>query len=112
MALIDDFRARFPEFADAVVDAYLPILEPVWPCYFSKPYTQCNVEAILNLVAHLVVLETDTDSAASQLMSSKSVASVSTSYVAPTASVNMFASTKYGQRFNLLTSAMYGGVAV
>ncbi len=110
--IIDDFKARFPEFPDSVVDPYLPILEPAYPCYFNRSYEGCNVEAILNLIAHLLVLETGQGSEASQLESSKSVGSVSVSYVAPTASPNMYASTKYGQRFNLLTSAMYGGVAV
>lgn len=113
MALIDDFKARFPEFTDAIVDVYIPILEPVWPCYFNKDYTvACNQEAILNLVAHLITLETQGGAAASQLVGSKSVGSVSVSYVAPTASLNMYSSTKYGQRFNMLTSAMYGGCAL
>ncbi len=111
MALIDDFKNRFTEFPTSVVDIYIPILEPVWPCYYDKPYVDCNIEAILNLVAHLMTLETS-GSSAMQLESSKSVGSVSTSYVAPTASANMYASTKYGQRFNLLTGAMYGGIAV
>ena len=112
MSLLTDFKARFPEFTDAVADLYIPILEPVWPCYFNKEYTGCNVEAILNLVAHLITLETAGGSANSQVVASKSVGSVSTSYVAPTASPNMYSATKYGQRFNMLTSAMYGGCAV
>ena len=113
MSLTTDFKARFPEFTDAIVDAYIPILEPVYPCYFDKDYTvACNKEAILNLVAHLMTLETQSGAAASQTVGSKSVGSVSVSYVAPTASLNMYSSTKYGQRFNLLTSAMYGGCAV
>lgn len=112
MSLIDDFRGRFPEFQDTVVDRYIPILEPVWPCYYNKPYEGCNREAILNLVAHLLTVETQGGSASSQTVSSKSVGSVSTSYVAPTGSLNMYSATKYGQRFNLLAGAMYGGVAV
>ena len=116
MALIADFKARFPEFADAVVDQYLPILEPVWPCYFNKPYTGCNQEMVLNLVAHLLVMETRTGSAAVQTVASKSVGSVSTSYATATQSggalFDTFGSTKYGQRFLLLINRFGGACAV
>lgn len=116
MALIDDFKARFPEFDEAAVDKYLPILEPVWPCYFNKQYLDCNQEAILNLVAHLLVMEIRTNAAPAQTIASKSVGSVSTSYVAPVASAgqttDLFQTTKYGQRFLLLISSSFGGCAV
>jgi hypothetical protein len=116
VALIDDFKARFPEFATATVDTYLPILEPVWPCYYGKEYTACNQEAVLNLVAHLLTLETTAGSASAQTIASKSVGSVSVSYAAGvTATTELqafFKSSKYGQRFLLLTSRNYGGVAV
>ena len=116
MALIDDFKARFPEFTDAVVDQYIPILEPVWPCYYNKTYENCNQEAILNLVAHLLVMEVRNGAASIQNVASKSVGSVSTSFQASTASqgqmTDLYNSTKYGQRFLLLIGRNYGGIAV
>jgi hypothetical protein len=116
MALIDDFKARFPEFTDAVVDQHIPILENVWPCYFAKPYTGCNTEAILNLVAHLLTTETQTSSASAKNVASKSVGSVSTSYVQASQSTramyDMFGTTKYGQRFLQLIAHKGGACAV
>lgn len=116
MALIDDFKARFPEFATATVDQYLPILEPVWPCYYGRPYEDCNQEIVLNLVAHLLVQETASGSSAAQVVQSKSVGSVSVSYAAQAQSNSLqrdwLMSTKYGQRFYMLTQHKHGGVAV
>jgi len=115
MALIDDFKARFPEFATATVDTYLPILENVWPAYYGLAYTSQTQEAILNLIAHLLVGETSVGSAASQQVASVSVGSVSESYQAAAnlkASDVFWNSTKYGQRFRRLTAGRYGGIAV
>lgn len=116
MALIDDFKARFPEFPTATVDTYLPILEYVWPSYYAKDYTEETREAVLNLVAHLLVGETSSGSATAHDVQSKSVGSVSISYVTPTqpggALFDMFNSTKYGQRYFILIRNGYGGVAV
>lgn len=116
MALIDDFKARFPEFATATVDTYLPILADVWPSYYAFEYSATTKEATLNLVAHLLVQETNTGSGSAQTVASKSVGSVSESYVAATQSggalFDFFNSTKYGQRFMLLTRRRYGGVPV
>lgn len=116
MALIDDFKARFPEFDTSVVDQYLPILDAVWPCYYGRPYESCDQEAILNLVAHLLVGEVSTSKASTQIVASKSVGSVSTSFVAAShsggAGFDYFSTTKYGQRFWMLTRHNYGGVAV
>ena len=116
MSLTDDFKARFPEFATATVDTYLPILEPVWPCYFNRTYEDCTKEAVLNLVAHLLVMETGSGSASIKDVQSKSVGSVSVSYATATQSggqmYDMFNATKYGQRFMLLARSRYGGIAV
>lgn len=115
MALIDDFKARFPEFETATVDTYLPILEPVWPSYYGVTYSTASKEAVLNLIAHLITMETSGSSGASQQVASVSVGSVSESYQAA-ASVSEGAvfwnSTKYGQRFRRLTQGRYGGIAV
>lgn len=111
MALINDFKTRFPEIAGSVVDQYLPILEPVWPCYYGRPYEGCNKEAILNLIAHLMTMETNPSSASARETASKSVGSVSVSYVASRSTselADFFGFTKYGQRFLLLTSKFRG----
>ena len=107
MALIDDFKARFPEFSTAVVDQYLPILETVWPCYYPQKYAACNKEIILNLVAHLLVVEQSPGSTSVKEQSSRSVGNVSVSFESRANTSNMsdmFGSTKYGQRYLLLTS--------
>ena len=125
MALIDDFKARFPEFATATVDAYLPTLEVIWPSYYggvdytSAPSTDAAKrinEAVLNLLAHLLIGETNTQSAATQQVASVAIGSVSESYQAGAQSSGFTSdwlrSSKYGQRFLLLTAGRYGGVAV
>ncbi len=116
MSLTNDFKARFPEFSDAVVDQHLPVLESVWPCYFNKPYTGCNQEAVLNLVAHLLTLEVQASKAPSRTVSSKSVGSVSTSYATAAPSggglSEAYGSTKYGQRFLILIQSGAGACAV
>jgi len=116
VALSDDFKARFPEFAPATVDQYLPILEPVWPCYYGRAYLACDQETILNLVAHLLVQETSSNASASQVVQSKSVGSVSVSFATQShsggAMFDFFNTTKYGQRFWMLTKNRHGGVAV
>lgn len=107
MALIDDFKARFPEFDTAVVDQYLPILEDVWPCYYGQAYTACNKEIVLNLVAHLLVMQQAPGAGPVKEESRRSVGSVSVSYEARANTSNLsdfFGSTKYGQMYLLLTS--------
>ena len=119
MSLLSDFKARFPEFATATVDQYVPILEPVLPAYYGEDYDPTNArnkEIVLNLTAHLIVMETMPGSASAQMVASKSVGSVSTSYQAATGSGgdlhDAMRGTRYGQRFLLLTVGNYGGQAV
>jgi len=107
MAMIDDFKARFPEFSNEVVDQYFPPLEGVWSCYYGGTYTACNREIILNLIAHLMVIEQSPGSGSVRNQSSRSVGSVSVGFEASASVSNMtdfFGSTKYGQRFLFLTS--------
>lgn len=116
MALIDDFKARFPTFATATVDLWLPILEGVYPAYYAIAYSAATKEATLNLIAHMLVHETASGSASARDVISKSVGSVSTSYAARSGVGSdlrdWLNSTKYGQRFLLLSSLRYGGMAV
>jgi len=114
VSLITDFKARFPAFATADVDIYLPIIETVCASYYNKSYA-LNKEAVLNLVAHLLVLEIESSSSSVQNAQSKSVGSVSESYSQSTrtgALADFFSSTKYGQKFLLLTANQFGSVAV
>lgn len=107
MALIDDFKARFPEFDSAVVDQYFPRLENGWQCYYGKPYKACNKEIILNLLAHLLVLEQSPGTTSVKEQSSRSVGSVSVTFESRASASNssdFFGSTKYGQRYLFLTS--------
>ena len=116
MALIDDFKARFTEFTEAQADTYIPILESVWPCYYGGEYEGCGVEIVLNLVAHLLVAEVSGGSGTVKSTQSQSVGSVSVSYANSMASDSLrtdwLRSTKYGQRYLMLTRSRQGGVFV
>jgi len=115
MALIDDFKTRFPEFTAEQVDAYLPALESVWSSYYGGTYEDCGVEIVLNLLAHLLVVEVSSGTSSPLASQSKSVGSVSTSYLASAPSTERSAwlmSTKYGMRYLMLTSRNIGGYFV
>jgi hypothetical protein len=122
VALIDDFKVRFPEFDEAVVDQWLPILEPRICCYYGGVYSGCGEEVILNLLAHLMAIESGgsvgggSGSAPVKGQLSKSVGSVSVSYAAR-ANANssgdeFFSTTRYGQTFLYLISSNIGGYVV
>lgn len=117
MALADDLRLRFPELNGDQVVTYAPILEPVYPVYYGGDYaTPRGREIILNLVAHLILLETrNTTGGALRTVTSRSVGSVSESYAdnsTKSQQAEFFSSTKYGQRFLLLTSYRRGAAVV
>jgi len=121
MALIDDFKARFPEFDTTVVDQRLPFLEAVFCCYFGAVYgvSACDDEAILQLLAHLMVLDGQTQNGNPlplQQETSKSVGNVSVSYTTGFASTSdrdaFFGLTTYGQMFLMLTRSRQGGYFV
>jgi len=117
MAVVDDFKARFSEFEPITVDQYIPILEPVWPCYWGGVYTDpCGQEIVLNLLAHLITVEISAGSGNVKTAQSKSVGSVSVSYsqgYAPTSERNAWLkTTKYGARYLWLTSRNAGGFFV
>jgi hypothetical protein len=118
MALIDDFKTRFPEFDTSDVDTYLPGLESVYQCYHGATYgtAECDDEIILNLLAHLMVTSSlNSSTTPSQGVASESVGSVSVSYLTiPINSRNdvFFMSTKYGQMYLQLTAKNAGGYFV
>ena len=112
MSLLTDFKTRFPGFDSTVADTYVPAVEPVWSEYYTADYTT-HKEAVLNLVAHLVVLESDPGHAGLRQVLSHGAGGVSESFVSPASTSGQFwAATKYGQRFLQLTRSNYGGVAV
>lgn len=116
MAILDDFKARFPEFDAATADQYVPILEDVWPCYYGGNYEDCGKEIVLNLLAHLITQETSGDSGQLQAVQSQSVGDVSVSYAPGTASgghrYDHFRATKYGARYLMLTQHRRGALWV
>jgi len=117
MAVVDDFKVRFPEFEPTTVDQYIPILVPVWPCYWGGDYSSsCGQEIVLNLLAHLIAAEISAGSDNVKTAQSKSVGSVSISYsqgYAPTSERNAWLkTTKYGARYMWLTSRNAGGFFV
>jgi hypothetical protein len=120
MALLDDFKARFPNIDPALADQYVPILENVYICYYSFQYdadNKCTQEAILNLIAHLLVLESKSSSASNRNTASKSADGLSVSYEAVSDATSsertrFFNTTKYGQQFLILTSNRIGGFFV
>ena len=114
MAVLADFKIRFPEFDAVTVDQYIPILEPVWPSYWGGRYDEpCGQEIVLNLLAHLITVEISAGSDNVKTAQSKSVGNVSISYsqgYAPTSERNAWLkTTKYGARYLWLTSRNAGG---
>lgn len=118
MAFIDDFKVRFPDIPTATVDKYFPINENIYQCYFSCEYIgdgNCNDEAIMQLMAHLITLDSKKSSSSIKDTSSKAVDGVSVSYnTVPVTNQNdaFFMSTKYGQSYLQLRSHIGGAVFV
>jgi hypothetical protein len=110
MALLDDFKTRFPEIDPTLADMLVPVYKVAYPCYYGGDYlVDCDKQAILLLMAHLVTTDpsyTGSGSAApSQTVASKSVGSVSVSYVAGSTGSDLKAwlnSTRYGQLFLMI----------
>jgi len=117
MTLACDFKIRFPEFDAETVNLYLPILDPLWACYWGGSYDEpCGKEIVLNLLAHLLSVETQAGSGNIKTAQSKSVGSVSVSYSQGYAATSerkaWLNTTRYGSRYLLLTSRSAGGVFV
>lgn len=118
MALIDDFKAQFPEFDATEVDNGFPIIEALWPALYNREYEQ-NQQPVLYLLAHLFVTQVKKQSSSNpaRMLESKSAGSVSGSYAklknAPDATEEWYRTTRYGQLFLLLTAHQaQGGVPV
>jgi len=117
VAIIDDFKLRFPppEFSTADVDLKLPALIATYTCYYNAPFiTDCDKEIILQLLAHLLFRELLVTQQPIQAESSHSAGNVSESFNSPMAGnlIYFFNTSKYGQIFVILTSKRIGGVFV
>ncbi len=119
MALIDDFKARFPQFNTDTVDTLWSSLEASWPCYYCFEYgnNDCTDEAILNLIAHLFVIEKAslTSNGPDKDISSQSVGNVSVTYSAGSGdsrNTQFFNTTIYGQKFLMLIKNRMGALPV
>lgn len=105
MTIKSDFEARFPA---------IPWQDPPassWTAYTCLEYNDKNKEAILNLIAHLIAIESQPGTGSSRTAESKSVGSVSVSYGSASSGSNLatfFNSTRYGQRYWLLTGRQVG----
>jgi hypothetical protein len=109
MSIQTDFEGRFPTIP------WQPWVESVWPSYTCLTYNDKNKEAILNLIAHLLVLDGLPGTGSARTEESKSVGSVSVSYGSSANTSELagfFNSTRYGQRYWLLTGRRIGAVLV
>ena len=106
MTIQADFEERFPSitWVAGVANSY--------ESYTCLAYTDKNKEAILNLIAHLITIEGQPGTGAARTAESKSVGSLSASYGAANSGSGLatfFNSTRYGQRYWLLTGRTVGG---
>lgn len=115
MAMIDDFKARFPNFEYFTqLDAVFPIFEAIYPEYYNGNYDNArDKEIILNLIGHLIVDQQTGGSGANKAIASQSVGSVSVSYESSALNARpafaFFSWTKYGSRYLSLTADIMGG---
>ncbi len=114
MPLLDDFKARYPQFDTAQVDAAWPSIDPAYLCYYGVEYgqgTTCDNEVILVLCAHLFTIQSSGNNSPRLVATSKAVGNVSTNY--STGDVgeyrSFFMSSKYGQQFLQMTNRQAQG---
>ncbi|MBL3520300.1 DUF4054 domain-containing protein [Arcobacter lanthieri] len=121
MAMIDDFKAKFPMIPTATVDTYFPLFQDNYKCYYGADYgvNPCDDEAILYLIAHLITVTNQTaltGASPNFAVASESVDGVSTSYFMGNGNTNLndsfFLSTVYGQIFKQLISKNIGAFFV
>ena len=111
MSILVDFSSRFATFDQSVVDASLPCLIDNYRCYYNFDYVDCHKEAILQLLAHLLVIDTKTSPNPVKGVNSRSAEGVSVSYAEYNTggqADSFFTTTRYGQAFLRLTRFRYG----
>ncbi len=121
MAMIDDFKAKFPMIPAVTVDEYFPLFEINYKCYYGAEYgnNTCDNEAILYLIAHLIITTQQSvliGSTPNFAVASESVDGVSTSYFMGNTTVSLnesfYLSTVYGQIYLQLISKNIGAYFV
>lgn len=121
MAMIDDFKEKFPMIPTTTVDLYFPLFETNYKCYYGAEYgnNTCDNEAILYLIAHLITTteqSTLTKAAPNFAVASDSVDGVTTSFFMGNATVSLnegfYLSTVYGQIYLQLISKNIGAYFV
>lgn len=113
MTIQADFEDRFDSAVPPIV--WVDAVAGSWTAYTCLAYSDSTKEAILNLIAHLLVVDAMPGTSAARTAESKSVGSVSVSYGAATSGSNMasfFNSTRYGQTYWLLTGRQVGAFFV
>lgn len=111
--MINDFKARFPEFVAATVDQHFPVIESVWPSYYGGAYSDTTKELILNLCAHLMYEDLGTGAEGSQQVESRTLGIISEKLSTKSHGGNgQFDRTKYGRRFMMLARSSAGAVVV
>lgn len=114
MALLDDFKARFPNIDSALADMLVPVYEDEYPCYYGGSYeNECDKKAILYLIAFFVTTDPSYtgDDSPDKSISSQTVGSVSVSFSSGSSDSDWedwLKSNKYGQRYLMLTSKNIG----
>lgn len=104
MTVLSDFQTRFPELADDI-ESNQHILN-VWSTYDASTYQASTQEKILNLIAHLLVVDMAGSGQVAQTQS-QTVGRVSASYAVQAAKNDadqFFRATKYGQQYLILLS--------
>lgn len=115
MALLDDFKARFPAFDEDTADTYVPIMEEARLAYFAEDYSASNKELVLNLIAHLATVEARASDSPEQIEASRTVGSVSQSFQSGAMAQPLdefFTSTRYGQAYLRLLRFRRGAMFV
>lgn len=111
MTIKCDLYARFPELNTNAIDAVIDGVIDSWQSYTGLSYSTSTKEAVLNLIAHLAVIDSSASASPAGQLASVSVGSVSKSYAVisnASASSAFWMSTKYGQRYQMLMSYRIG----
>lgn len=102
--------AAYPEFTDAVVDLWFPLLEEQVSCLYGGADEGCDLRAKNFLTAHLISLNARAALAGSNQsnkdIASKTVGDTSATYVQATGSISerdlWLKTTRYGQSYLML----------
>lgn len=110
MALIDDFKDRFPNFSGSDIDNVFSFLEAEYKCYYNYEYgfSSCSDQAILNLLAHLFILNQSQSESSDPIKEMQSVSDGTASITYQQRQLgsdvqDYFNTTIYGQKFLQMT---------